>query len=180
MEALVVGWGTSSSQSPWGRPAGLQITQRATRSRPAAHGTCQAWLGGELETGISRCLFVDKQGCRWWQGGAAHRDQQAMQISVLRLGVALRLGGFSQQLFQAAHAGHPNDIDVIVAAKRLDEGEVDLQSDVILLLFVDGQETQDHAVGVPERGERGGGDGSAGKKRRPGEGRGGEGVHLQE
>lgn len=75
-----------------------------------------------------------------------------MQVSALRS--AQCLGRLPQELRQSLHARYPDDVNVIVAAERLDEGEVNLQSDVTLLFFVYGQEAQDHAVGVPE-GEKG-------------------------
>lgn len=75
-----------------------------------------------------------------------------MQVS--GLSGAQCLCRFPQELRQPLHAGYPDDVNVIVTAERLDQGEVDLQGDVILLLFIYGEEAQDHAVRVPA-GERG-------------------------
>lgn len=80
------------------------------------------------------------------------RDQEAVQVS--GLGCAQCLRRLPQELRQSLHARYPDDVNVIVTAEGLDQGEVNLQSDVILLFFVYGQEAQDHAVGVPE-GEKG-------------------------
>lgn len=71
-----------------------------------------------------------------------------MQVS--RLGGALGLRRLAQQLCQTLHTRHPDNVDVVVTAKGLNECEVDLQGNVILLLLVNGQQAQDHAVRVPE------------------------------
>jgi len=54
----------------------------------------------------------------------------------------------SQDFCQTLHVAHPQDVDVILAAECLDQGEVDLESHV--LLVVRGQQTQHHVVRVPE------------------------------
>lgn len=63
-------------------------------------------------------------------------------VSVAVLGVLL------QQLSQPPHAGHPQDVDVVVAAESLQQREVDLQRDVIFILLIGGEDAQDHAVRV--------------------------------
>lgn len=70
-----------------------------------------------------------------------------MQVSGL---VAVAVGGLLlQQLSQPPHAGHPQDVDVVVAAESLQQREVDLQRDVIFILLIGGQDAQNHAVRVP-------------------------------
>ena len=54
----------------------------------------------------------------------------------------------TEDLRQTPHVAHPQDVDVILAAESLDEGEVDLQSDVTLELLVRGQDAERHAVRV--------------------------------
>lgn len=82
----------------------------------------------------------------------AHRDQEAVQVS--GFSGALGLGWLPQQLCQALHARHSDNIDVVVTAKGLNEREVDLQGNIILLFLVNGQQAQDHTVRVPERARR--------------------------
>ena len=54
----------------------------------------------------------------------------------------------SNQLSQTLHVAHSDDADVVVEAEGLDEGEVDLQSDVTLELLVRGQDAEGHTVRV--------------------------------
>ena len=61
-----------------------------------------------------------------------------------------------QQLREAPHAGHPQDVDAVVAAKSLQQGEVDLQRDVTFILLISGKDAQDDTVWV-SAGGRGGG-----------------------
>lgn len=49
---------------------------------------------------------------------------------------------------QALHVAHSDDADVVVEAEGLDEGEVDLQSDVTLKLLIHGQDAEGHTVRV--------------------------------
>lgn len=144
-----------SPRAPMGKTGWLKITRWVKRpgGQRVAHGTCQAWLSAELvHTASSTLLTNTGPGAGWGWGGAeaqfAHRDQETVQVP--GLGGALGLGRLAQQLCQALHSRHPHDVDVIVAAEGLNEREVDLQGDVVLLLLVDGQEAQDHAVGIPE------------------------------
>lgn len=82
----------------------------------------------------------------------AHRDQEAVQVS--GLSGALVLSWLPQKLCQALHARHPDNVDVVVTAKGLNEREVDLQGNIILLFLVNGQQAQDHTVRVAERARR--------------------------
>lgn len=59
------------------------------------------------------------------------------------------LGVLLQQLGQPPHAGHSQDVDVVVAAESLQQREVDLQRDVINIFLIGGEDAQDHAVRVP-------------------------------
>lgn len=51
-------------------------------------------------------------------------------------------------LSQALHVVHSDDADVVVKTERLDEGEVDLESNVTLPLLIGGQDTKRHAVWI--------------------------------
>ena len=54
----------------------------------------------------------------------------------------------ADNLSQTLHVAHSDDADVVVEAEGLDEGEVDLQSDVTLKLLIHGQDAERHAVRV--------------------------------
>lgn len=53
-----------------------------------------------------------------------------------------------EQLSQPPHAGHAQDVDVVVAAETLKQSEVDLQRDVIFILLISGEDAQDNTVRV--------------------------------
>lgn len=54
----------------------------------------------------------------------------------------------ANNLSQTLHVAHSDDADVVVKAEGLDEGEVDLQSDVTLKLLIHGQDAERHTVRV--------------------------------
>lgn len=54
-----------------------------------------------------------------------------------------------ENLCQAPGVVHPQDVDVVLAAERLDEGEVYLQGHVFDVLIVGGQDAHDHIIRVP-------------------------------
>lgn len=54
-----------------------------------------------------------------------------------------------EDLCQAPGVVHPQDVDFVLAAERLDEGEVDLQGHVFDVLVVGGQDAHDHIIRVP-------------------------------
>lgn len=70
-----------------------------------------------------------------------NRDEDAVSIFEL-----LRFVGHN--LSQTLQVAHSDDADVVVEAEGLDEGEVDLQSDVALETLVHGQHAEGHAVRV--------------------------------
>ena len=71
-----------------------------------------------------------------------HRDKNAMRV----LGLA---GGVSaHEIGEALYVVDAHHVDVVVEAERLDEREVDLESDVALVLLIGGQHTECHAVWV--------------------------------
>lgn len=55
---------------------------------------------------------------------------------------------------QPLHIAHTHDVDVVLAAERLDQREVDLQRNVTLVLLVGGQHAEGDVVGVPARARR--------------------------
>lgn len=69
-----------------------------------------------------------------------HRDEHA--VSVLQLSAA------AHQASQTLHVAHSDDADVIVETEGLDEGKVDLQSNVTLELLVHGQDAESHTVRI--------------------------------
>lgn len=70
-----------------------------------------------------------------------YRDEDA--VSIFKL-----LRFVTNDLSQTLHVAHSDDADVVVEAEGLDEGEVDLQSDVTLELLIHGQDAERHAVRV--------------------------------
>lgn len=74
-----------------------------------------------------------------------YRHQDAVQVG----GLALTPLGSSQDLGQAPHVADAQDADVVLAAEGLDEGEVNLQGHV--LLVVGRQQAQNHVVWVTAR-----------------------------
>lgn len=76
-----------------------------------------------------------------------YRNQDAVQVD----GLALTPLCPSQDLGQAPHVADTQNVDVVLAAEGLDEGEVNLQSHV-LLLVVGCQQAQNHVVWVTAKG----------------------------
>lgn len=72
---------------------------------------------------------------------STYRDEDAVGVFKLLCLVA-------NNLSQALHVAHSDDADVVVKAEGLDEGEVDLQSDVTLKLLIRGQNAERHTVRV--------------------------------
>lgn len=61
----------------------------------------------------------------------------------------------AEDFCQAPGVVDPQDVDVILTAEGLDEGEVDLQGHVLDVVIVGGQDAQNHIIGVPERRRKG-------------------------
>lgn len=59
-----------------------------------------------------------------------------------------------QDLCQALRVVHSQDVDVVLAAESLDEGEVDLQGHIFHIFVIGGQDAQNHIVGVPAEGKK--------------------------
>ncbi len=57
-------------------------------------------------------------------------------------------GWLSEHLCEASQPGHPQDVDVVVAAERLKEREVNLQRNIILVLLIGGQNAQYDTIWV--------------------------------
>lgn len=64
------------------------------------------------------------------------------------MGVFKLLCLVANNLSQTLHVAHSDDADVVVKAEGLDEGEVDLQSDVTFKLLIRGQNAERHTVRV--------------------------------
>lgn len=71
---------------------------------------------------------------------STYRDEDTVGVFQLRL--------VTDNLSHALRVAHSDDADVVVEAEGLDEGEVDLQSDVTLEVLVHGQDAEGHAVWV--------------------------------
>jgi len=71
-----------------------------------------------------------------------YRDEDAMRV----LGLAGLAG--AHEVSQALDVVDAHHVDVVVEAERLDEGEVDLEGDVALVLLVRGEDAERHAVWV--------------------------------
>lgn len=57
-------------------------------------------------------------------------------------------GWLAEHLCEASQPRHPKDVDIIVAAERLKEREVDLQRNIILVLLIGGQNAQYDTIWV--------------------------------
>lgn len=63
--------------------------------------------------------------------------------------MGIKLIGFIANNFsQALHVTDSHDADIVVETESLDEGEVNLQSDVTLELLISGQHAERHAVRI--------------------------------
>ncbi len=62
--------------------------------------------------------------------------------------VVVQGGWFSEHLCEASQPRHPQDVDVVVAAERLKEREVNLQRNIILVLLIGGQNAQYDTIWV--------------------------------
>lgn len=79
-----------------------------------------------------------------WVLPGTYRDKNAMCV--------LGLAGLvcTHEVSQALDVIHTHHIDVVVEAESLDEGEVDLKSNVALVLLVGGEDAESHAVWITE------------------------------
>lgn len=82
-----------------------------------------------------------------------YSDQEAVQIHGLAAALlpvtAIPAASTTEDLGQAPSVVDPQNVDVVLAAERLDEGEVDLQGHVFDVLVVGGQDAHDHVIRVP-------------------------------
>lgn len=83
-----------------------------------------------------------------WRGevvsGSAHRNEDAMQVSRR---APLVVGAHDRR--QPLHVSHAHDVNVVLAAERLDQRKMDLQGYVALIFFVGSQHAKGHIVRVP-------------------------------
>lgn len=80
--------------------------------------------------------------------GDTHRDEDAVEVPRFPI---LLAGPYD--CCQLGHIVDPHDIDVVLTAEGLDEGEVDLQGDIPLVLLIGRQHAESHIVGIAARGE---------------------------
>lgn len=71
-----------------------------------------------------------------------------MEISGFAVIIVLLGAWLSDNLCQAPQPRHTQDVDVVLAAESLQQSEMDLKSDVVLVLLVSGQDAQYHAVWI--------------------------------
>lgn len=71
-----------------------------------------------------------------------HRDKNAVRVFGLAGLVCTHEVGQALDVVDAHH------VDVIIEAESLDEREVDLKSDVTLVLFIGGEDAECHAVRI--------------------------------
>lgn len=69
-------------------------------------------------------------------------------------GRGARIGLQEQEFGQPARVADTQDVDIILTAECLDQGEVDLQSHVPVVVFVRRQQAQHHVIRVAEGRER--------------------------
>ena len=86
-------------------------------------------------------------------GKDTYSDQDAVEIHGFPSGL-FPSSSPSQDLCQAPGVVDSEDVDVVLAAERLDEGEVDLQGHIFHVLVVGGQDAQNHIVRVSEEGRK--------------------------
>ena len=87
-----------------------------------------------------------------WLSGCflgTYRDKNAVRV--------LGLAGLvcAHEVGQAPDVVDAHHVDVVVEAERLDEGEVDLESDIALVLLIGGEDAECHAVWVTVEANRG-------------------------
>lgn len=77
-----------------------------------------------------------------WVFSGTYRDKNAVRV--------LGLAGLdcAHEVCQALDVVDAHHVDVVVEAERLDEGKVDLKSNVTLVLLVGGEDAECHAVWV--------------------------------
>lgn len=77
--------------------------------------------------------------------GETYRDENAVRV--------LGLAGLvcAHEVGQALDVVDTHDVDVVVEAERLDQGEVDLKGDVALVLLIGGEHAERHAVWITVR-----------------------------
>lgn len=76
-----------------------------------------------------------------------YSDEYAVKV-LWFIGVAV-CEGLTQDLCKALHARDAENVNVEVATERLNEREVDLQCNIIFVLFVRGKYAQNHVVWIP-------------------------------
>lgn len=77
-----------------------------------------------------------------WVHPGTYRDKNAVRV--------LGLAGFvcTHEVSQALYVIDSHHVDVVVEAESLDESEMDLKSDVTLVLLIGGEDAERHAVWV--------------------------------
>lgn len=80
----------------------------------------------------------------WGGSGSTHRDEDAMQVSRR---ACLVVSAHDRR--QPLHVTHAHDVNVVLAAERLDQREMDLQRYVALIFFISSQHAKGHIVRVP-------------------------------
>lgn len=81
--------------------------------------------------------------------GDTYGDKDTVEVQ--RFSPTLLPVSSAQYFSQAPGVVDSQDVDVVLAAERLDEGEVDLQGHVLDIFIIGGQDAQNHVIRVSER-----------------------------
>lgn len=87
-----------------------------------------------------RAIYIE---CIWEK--YAYGDEEAVEVSGLAV---VHVGGLAEHLRKASETGDAQNVDVVIAAERLEKREVNLQSDIILVFFICCQNAQHHTVWI--------------------------------
>lgn len=99
-------------------------------------GTGLFWLLLPIQILMTGAIIVD-----------TYSDQNAVQIHLL----AAVHAGASEDVREAMRVVHAQDVDVILAAERLNESEVNLKRHILHIIVVCGQDAQHHVIRVPRQ-----------------------------
>lgn len=85
-------------------------------------------------------LHMITQNCK-----CTYSDKDAVEIPWLAV---IHGGRLAEHLCEASQPRHPQDVDVVVAAERLKEREVNLQRNIVLVLLIGGQNAEHDTIWV--------------------------------
>lgn len=89
-----------------------------------------------------------------WFRRDTYCDQHTVEVQRFTPALFSTSSSSSQYLCQAPGVVDSQDVDVVLAAESLNEGEVDLQGHVFYVFVVGGEDAQDDIIRVPEEGRK--------------------------